>query len=172
MNQPAAPSNVLQATELNQFRCRLMYLARSQGLSDADAEDSVQATFAKLVKRLNGKGEVVMFQRNAWSYIQTVHHSVVIDFLRQRSAKRKEVLTPTLEDSSGDNASELWGDVCREEWVEYLDRTADKVTASVAELKMMGASNAKIAATLGVTERVVEVRLVRARNKIVEYLRS
>ncbi len=110
--------------------------------------------------RFQGAGDAVFAdQQHFMGYAARVMHSVVVDFVRTRSAARHggDVEHVTLNTAIGDALSRHDDEILRVDEAMQQLAGADKRLHDVVELRYFGGlSEADIAAILGVTERTVQ----------------
>jgi RNA polymerase sigma factor (TIGR02999 family) len=117
--------------------------------------------------RFQGAGDAVFAdQQHFMGYAARVMHSVVVDFVRTRSAARHggDVEHVTLNTAIGDGLAQRDDEILRVDEAMQQLAVADRRLHDVVELRYFGGlSETEIAAIIGVTERTVQRDWAKAR---------
>jgi len=147
------------------YRYFLWYLANER-LQDAWlAEDAVQEAFLALTRHMDKIGDPE--SATTRNFLATIVKNKAIDIIR----RRKGVIEENFDESVNREAQEDILDtyLVRENYERILDAVAklDEIYRVVFEYKYLhGLSDAEIAEMLGVSQKVVNVRIYRARKKL------
>ena len=159
------------AEEVQPFELPLRaYLSRSIR-SQADVDDLVQHTYARLLKAKE-KGPI----RYAKGLLFAIARNAVCDFLRRKNVAEVVPITdnatvPVL--SNDENLIEL---VCRREELALLTDAINSLPERCREVillrKIKGLSQREIAELLGIAEHTVEAHAAKGVRRCAEYLRA
>lgn len=151
------------------YRYFLWYLANERLSDPYLAEDAVQETFLALTRHMDKVGEIE--SRATRNFLATIVKSKAVDLLRKRQGIRDEVFEESMIRDVQEDPLEEW--LIRENYERILKAVSrlDEIYRVVFEYKYLHElSDQEIARILGVTPKVVNVRIFRARKKLQKLL--
>ncbi len=156
----------------HKYRYFLWYLARERLKDEHLAEDAVQETFLTLTRHMDKIGSVeATATRN---FLATIVKNKATDLLRKRQGIMEEEASQKQEaEVSGEDLLDQY--LVQESYERILQavRQLDEIYRVVFEYKYLHElSDREIADLLGVTPKVVNVRIFRARKKLQNLLRE
>ncbi|MCD7864630.1 MAG: RNA polymerase sigma factor [Clostridiales bacterium] len=147
------------------YRYFLWYLANER-LQDAWlAEDAVQEAFLALTRHMDKIGDPESAATR--NFLATIVKNKAIDIIRRRKGVIEENFDKTVNREAQEDILDTY--LVRENYERILDAVAklDEIYRVVFEYKYLhGLSDAEIAEMLGVSQKVVNVRIYRARKKL------
>ena len=155
------------------YRYFLWYLARERLQDEHLAEDAVQETFLALTRHMDKIGSVESSATR--NFLATIVKNKATDLLRKRQGISEEEEF-TKEQEAEVSGGDLLEQYLTQESYEHIlmaVRQLDEIYRVVFEYKYLHElSDREIADLLGVTPKVVNVRVFRARKKLQELLRE
>ena len=157
----------------HKYRYFLWYLARERLQDEHLAEDAVQEAFLALTRHMDKVGSVESAATR--NFLATIVKNKATDLLRKRQGITEE------EEASQKQEAEVFGEDLLDQYLvqESYERILqtiqklDEIYRVVFEFKYLHElSDKEIANLLGVTPKVVNVRIFRARKKLQNLLRE
>ena len=157
----------------HKYRYFLWYLARERLQDDHLAEDAVQETFLALPRHMDKVGSVESAATR--NFLATIVKNKATDLLRKRQKIMEDEETSQKQEAEVSGEDLLNQYLAQESYERILHaiQKLDEIYRAVFEYKYLHElSDREIADLLGVTLKVVNVRIFRARKKLQNLLRE